>query len=96
MNKKGLYIMMLGLTSLTLFFYPELGFSSVESTLSAIQGKLISTILPLCAILGLVFAGFSFVTGSPNARNHLLLAIVGAVVGFAAPSIIDFIKALVH
>lgn len=76
--------------------FPTLGYCSVESTLSAIQGKLITTILPLVAILGLVFAGLSFAAGSQNARGHLVLAIIGAIVGFGAPSIIAFIRGLVQ
>ena len=63
---------------------PMLGFCSVESSLAAVQTKLIGTILPLAAIIGLVFAGLSFVAGSPNARNHLILAIIGAAIGFGA------------
>ena len=63
---------------------PELASASVESTLSNVQDRLVSTILPLVAILGLVFAGFSFVMGSPSARSHLILAILGAFVGFGA------------
>lgn len=75
---------------------PELGFCSVESSLSAIQNRLITVILPLLAILGLVFAGISFVLGSPNARSHLFLAMIGAGVGFGAPSIIVFIRGLIQ
>ena len=75
---------------------PEIGLASVESTLSTMQTKLISTILPVAAILGLVFAGLSFVMGSANARSHLVLAIIGAVVGFGAPSLIAFIRGLVQ
>lgn len=75
---------------------PSLGFCSVESTLTAMQSKLINVILPLAAILGLVFAAFSFFTGSPNARSHLWLAIMGAVIGFGAPSIVAFIRSLVN
>lgn len=82
--------------SLMLIIMPTIGYCSVEGTLTAIQSKLITTILPLAAILGLVFAGLSFVAGSPNARSHLMLAIIGAVVGFGAPSIIAFIRGLVH
>jgi type IV secretory pathway VirB2 component (pilin) len=75
---------------------PSLGYCSVESSLMAVQSKLITTILPLAAVLGLVFAGLSFVAGSANARNHLVLAIMGAVIGFGAPSIIQFIQQLVN
>lgn len=75
---------------------PTVGYCSVESSLMAVQNRLIGTILPLAAILGLVFAGLSFVAGSPNAKSHLMLAIMGAVVGFGAPSIVSWIQGLVH
>lgn len=72
------------LTLLAVIAFPMLGYCSVESSLMAVQSKLIGTILPLASIIGLVFAGLSFVAGSPNARNHLILAIVGAAIGFGA------------
>jgi type IV secretory pathway VirB2 component (pilin) len=75
---------------------PQLGFCSVESSLTAIQAKLIGTILPLVAILGLVMAGLSFVIGSPNARAHLVLAVIGCLVGFGAQSIVAFLRGLVN
>jgi len=89
------------LNRLYLIFYGFLFFSivaeaSVEGTLSAIQGRLVNRILPLAAILGLVSAGLSFVAGSQNARNHLWLAIIGAVIGFGAQSIVAFIQQLVN
>jgi type IV secretory pathway VirB2 component (pilin) len=93
MNRKYLYLLVFAALYLG---FPEAGYCSVESTLSAIQNKLITTILPLASILGLVYAGLSFAAGSPNARNHLMLAIMGAVVGFGAPSIIAFIRGLVQ
>lgn len=93
MKRKYFVLLVIGMMVL---MFPTIGYCSVESTLHAIQGRLIGTILPLAAILGLVYAGFSFAAGSPNARNHLMLAIVGAVVGFGAPSIIDFIRGLVN
>ncbi|MFN7729695.1 MAG: hypothetical protein ACK5P7_11110 [Bdellovibrio sp.] len=75
---------------------PVMAAASVESSLMAVQSKLINTVLPLVGILGLVFAAFSFFTGSQNARSHLILAIMGAVVGFGAPSIIEFVQTLIH
>jgi TrbC/VIRB2 pilin len=75
---------------------PAIASASVESSLMAVQSKLTNTILPLVGILGLVFAAFSFFTGSQNARSHLILAIMGAVVGFGAPAIIQFVQALIH
>ena len=75
---------------------PIIGYCSVESTLGTIQSKLINQILPLCAVLGLVFAAFSFFTGNPGARSHLWLAIIGMVIGFGAPSIMAFIRGMVN
>jgi type IV secretory pathway VirB2 component (pilin) len=75
---------------------PILANASVESSLMAVQNRLIGTILPLAAILGLVFAGLSFVAGSQNARSHLMLAIMGAVIGFGAPSIVSWIQGLIQ
>ncbi len=93
MNKKNL---LFGLTLTLTLAFPILGFCSVESSLMAVQTKLIGTILPLAAILGLVFAGLSFVAGSPNARSHLILAMIGAAIGFGAPSIVSWIQGLIH
>ncbi len=84
------------ITLILIVAFPMLGFCSVESSLAAVQSKLIGTILPLVAIIGLVFAGLSFVAGSPNARSHLVLAIIGAAIGFGAPSIVSWIQSLIH
>ena len=73
---------------------PILAFASVESSLQAVQSKLVGTLLPLAAICGLVVAGFSFVMGHANARQHL--AIAGAIIGFGAESIISLIRGLIH
>lgn len=78
------------------FLLPTVAYGSVESSLTAIQNRLISTILPLVGILGLAFAGISFAVGSPNAKQRAIWATVGAVIGFGAPSIIAFIRQLVH
>jgi len=84
------------LTIIFVYLAPALCFASVEGSLMAIQGKLVGTILPLAAILGFIFAGFSYISGSPNARTHLILAIIGAAVGFGASSIVSMIRSLVN
>ena len=89
-------VALIAIIAFSIILVPMTGYCSVESTLGAIQSKLINTILPLCAVLGLVFAAFSFFTGNPNARSHLWLAIMGMVVGFGAPSIMTFIRGLVN
>jgi type IV secretory pathway VirB2 component (pilin) len=75
---------------------PTIAFGSVEGSLLAVQEKLVGTILPLAAICGLVVAGFSFVAGHPNARQHLSLAIMGAIIGFGAESIVALIRSLIQ
>lgn len=75
---------------------PVPALASVESSLQAVQGRLINVVLPLCGVVGLAIAGVSFVLGQENARAKLMLAIVGAIVGFGAPSIIEFIQGLIH
>lgn len=87
---------MFSIIAISVLLVPAVGYCSVESTLGAIQSKLINVILPLAAVLGLVMSAFSFFTGSPNARSHLWLAIIGACVGFGAPSIIAFVRGLVN
>jgi len=95
MDKK--YLMVLGLMVFTMALLgPELAQASVESTLTAIQSKLINVILPLAGILGIVFASFSFFAGNPGAKSHFILAIIGAVIGFGSPSIIAFVRGLIH
>jgi type IV secretory pathway VirB2 component (pilin) len=75
---------------------PTIAFCSVESSLAAVQEKLVGTLLPLAAMCGLVIAGISFVAGHANARQHLIYAIVGAIVGFGSESIVSFIRNLIH
>jgi len=79
-----------------ILLFPALGICSVETTLDAVRDKLIGRILPVVGTLGLCFAGFSFFTGNPNARSHLILACIGAFISFGAVSIINFIQSLVH
>ena len=82
--------------ALVALLVPELGYCDVQGTLETVQNKLVNQILPLCAVLGLVFAAFSFFTGNPNARAHLWLAIIGMFIGFGAQSIMLFVRSLVH
>ena len=75
---------------------PILVSASVESSLQAVHSKLVGTLLPLFAICGLIFAGFSFVMGHANARQHLIYAIIGAGVGFGAESIVALVRGVIQ
>lgn len=71
-------------------------FASFESSLVAVKMKLTGVVLPLLSVIGLGFAALSFVTGNPNAKQHVTYALVGAVLGFGAQAIVDFIASTVH
>ncbi len=76
--------------------FTPLAQASVESSLSAVQDKLVGTILPLAAIVGLAWAGLSFVIGHPQARQRMVYALIGAGVGFGAESLIALVRSLIH
>lgn len=93
--KRSNVLLILGVSAILLLF-PQIAYATVESTLNNFGNALGGRILPLVAILGLCYAGFSFVTGNPNAKNHLIYAIIGVGVGLGAKSIVDFIRQLVQ
>ena len=73
-----------------------LAYASLESSLIGIKSRLTGVILPLVSVIGLVVATFSFITGNPNAKQHIIYALVGSTIGFGAQSIIDFISFTVY
>lgn len=81
---------------LALWLEPSLAFADFESSLENIQDKLIHTFLPILAAIGLGLAGISFATGNPGAKQHILYAIIGCIVGFGAESLVNLIRSLVN
>ncbi len=67
-------------------------YASFESSLMNVKMKLTNVILPLLSVIGLGLAAISFITGNPNAKQHITYAILGAIIGFGAQSIVDFIS----
>jgi type IV secretory pathway VirB2 component (pilin) len=90
------FVLATSLLLLGLLVVPELAHATVESSMVTLQEKILGTFLPLLSVLALLFAGLSYLTGSPNARSYLGAAIVGAVVGFGAESFVNLIRAIVH
>ena len=86
----------IAIVALVFFLLPEAAFATVETTLNNFGNAIAGRILPLIAILGLCYAGFGFVTGNPNAKTHLIYAIIGVGVGLGAKSIVDMIRQLVQ
>jgi hypothetical protein len=90
MNRSLIFMLMVGLLG------PAVAFGSVESSLLGLKVVLIGSILPVFAVLGLGFAAFSFFTGNPMAKQHLVYAVSGSVILFGAQSIVDLIQRVVR
>lgn len=75
---------------------PLLAQASVEGSLMGIQTKLTRVILPVLSVIGIAFAGLSFITGHENAKKHIIYAIIGTAIGFGAQSIADLISQTVR
>ena len=70
--------------------------ASVESSLLGLKNVLLGSILPIFAVIGLGFAAFSFFTGNPNAKQHLIYAITGSAILFGAQSIVDLMQRVIR
>jgi len=90
MNRKTIFL----LAGLILF--SPLAYASVESSLLGLKTVLLGSVLPIFAVLALGFAAFSFFTGNPNSKQHLIYAVTGAVILFGAQSIVDLIERTVR
>lgn len=95
MDKRNI-ILALALVVLACALVPELSFAGLESSLMGIKSKLTGVILPLLSVIGIAFAGISFFTGNPEAKQHIAYAIIGSIIGFGAQGIVDFIAATVR
>lgn len=95
-KKRMLSLALLGTCVALFLLSSEPAFASFESSLIEMKGKLTNVILPLLAVIGLGIAAISFITGNPNAKQHITYAILGAIFGFGAQAIVDFISQTVH
>ena len=77
--------------SLMLFVLSEPCPASFESSLGGLKTKLTVVILPILSVMGLAIAAISLLTGNPQAKQHILYAILGCVFGFGAQSIVEMI-----
>jgi type IV secretory pathway VirB2 component (pilin) len=83
-------------TFLLPFLLSSIAHASVESSLLGLKTVLLGSVLPIFAVIALGFAAFSFFTGNPNAKQHLVYAVVGAVILFGAQSIVDLLQRVVR
>ena len=85
-----------GILTLGMLAVPDLAHASLESSLLGIKGKLTGIILPVLSVIGIAIAAVSFFTGNPNAKTHILYAVLGCIFGFGAQAIVDFISQTVN
>ncbi len=95
MKKNSFWILICCLT-LAMALIPDLAHASLESSLIGIKTKLTGVILPLLSVIGIAIAAISFFTGNPNAKQHIIYAVLGCMFGFGAQAIVDFIAQTVR
>ena len=96
MNKIKFFALslILGLSGLALFLLPELALASLEGSLQNLRTSLVRTVLPLLAVIGMCFAAISFFLGSPRAKEHFYLALMGAFIAFGGQSLVDWVSSI--
>lgn len=90
------YLFLFGLMICSMMLVPDLAHASLESSLIGIKSKLTGVILPLLSVIGIAIAAISFFTGNPNAKQHIVYAVLGCMFGFGAQAIVDFIAQTVR
>jgi hypothetical protein len=93
-NKQAVFLFALFLTIGLLI--PDFAYADLVSSLNGVKLKLTNVILPLLAVIGVAVAAISFFTGNPNAKTHILYAVLGCMFGFGAQAIVDFIAQTVR
>lgn len=94
--KNQKYLFLFGLMICSMMLVPDLAHASLESSLIGIKSKLTGVILPLLSVIGIAIAAISFFTGNPNAKQHIVYAVLGCMFGFGAQAIVDFIAQTVR
>ena len=79
-----------------LWLMPEPAWASLESSLEGIRSSLLRTILPLLAVIGMGLAAISFFLGSPKAKEHFYLALIGAFIAFGGQALVDWLSTIVN
>jgi len=95
MKQKQIFLV-LGLFLLVGVLAPEFAHADLQGSLQGIKLKLTGVIMPLLSVIAIAVAAISFFTGNPNAKQHIVYAILGTIFGFGAQSIVDFISQTVR
>ena len=88
--------LVIGLFLIIGLLLPEVAHAGLESSLLGLKTKLTGVILPVLSVIGIAIAAVSFFTGNPQAKQHILYAVLGCIFGFGAQAIVDFIAQTVR
>ena len=77
---------------LSLNLIPIVASASLESAMNSLRTQMSTVFLPALSLVGIVIAAISLAMGHQNAKNHITMAVIGAIVGFGADNIIDFVR----
>jgi type IV secretory pathway VirB2 component (pilin) len=96
-RKRNLIAYGVGLLALALIItQPSFAYADLESSIRNVKNELATVVMPLVAVIGLLIASVSYMTGNPNAKQHVTWALLGAAISFGSQSIINFISSLVQ
>jgi type IV secretory pathway VirB2 component (pilin) len=87
---------LVGILGLAMVLVPDLAHAGLEDSLFGIKQKLTGVILPLLSVIGIAIGAISFFTGNPQAKQHIVYAVLGCIFGFGAQAIVDFISQTVR
>jgi hypothetical protein len=82
--------------TLAVFSVPQFCSADLQGSLDNIKFQLTHLILPTISVIGMAIAATSFFTGNPQAKQHMVYAILGCCFGFGAEAIMGLIRSLVN
>ena len=93
MNKK-IYLQLLVVVGLLMS--PLFAFAGLETSLAQLTALLSKVVLPVMAIISLLFAGFSFMTQNQNCKMHLLYSVIGILIAAGASILFNFLTGAIR
>lgn len=95
MQQKHAAIVFISLLAIA-WLIPDVASADLVGSINGLKTKLTGVILPLLSVIGIAIAAISFFTGNPNAKQHIVYAVLGCIFGFGAQAIVDFIAQTVR
>lgn len=81
---------------LGLLLSPLVAFAGLQSSLAQITMLLSKVVLPIMAVISLLFAGFSFMTQNQNCKTHLLYSVIGILIAAGSSILFNFLTGAIR